>query len=142
MLIKGALKYLSLLVVVLTVTGCTEEESVTQSMSWNDYSIGVALNELKYDKLNQMTLVYGEVAFNPIMDSGIVVNLTCLVLRLGEAGSEKVYVNSVAHILTDKFPLSPESNLVRLYWRFLGEHTTHQLKEIKVEIKQGCIVIS
>ncbi len=142
MLIKGTLKYLSLLVIVLTVIGCTEEESVTQSISWNDYSIGVAFNKLKYDKINQMTLVYGEVSFTPIMDSGVVVNLPCLVLRLGEAKSEKVYVNSVAHILTDGFEISSESDSVRLYWKFLGDHTTHQLKEIKVEIKQGCIVVS
>jgi hypothetical protein len=102
--------------VVLTVSyaGCKERK---QNLQWEEALIHVNITKLKTIN-NKSTYVYADLE---VTGQGKILkkaNLNCIQIRITNQDSKKLYVDSVAHILTDGYHAKDNKIHVKIYWLF------------------------
>ncbi len=121
--------------------GCNEEMHLRDKFEWNGGSVYAEVVEIKPFHENEIekSLVYGSLLFDHLKQAKTKVNLMCIAIAVGEAKSEHIYVDSVAHILPDGYALDKDSTKVPVYWK-MEKRLDAALagKTLKVFLKERC----
>lgn len=126
----------STLLMVLTLFGCSDTEFEKKAMINDKASITIKIYDLKYDESANKTLVYGNMIINSKIKMGII-DLNCIQLSYKEGISDKIYVNSVAHILTNQYIVDSSVLEESVYWSFNGKIPV-DIESINIEIDKFC----
>ena len=114
---------LLLLTVMLILTpSCRETIGSKSKTLWNELLVKVTLNYFKNssftDSNKSSSLVYGSLDIRGKKKNIKMFNLDCIVLDIDGSKSEKIYVDSVAHILTSEYIANNNMISVDVYWKF------------------------
>jgi hypothetical protein len=129
----------------LLMFGCNDEMNAKDSVSLKTGNIAVEITKIKQLHENNMdlSLAYGVLTLDRIGSVGSKVNLTCISVSIGEVKSEKIYVDSVAHILPDNYVINAERMTIPVYWKMDKPIDASFLKSgMKIKLEDGCRVIS
>jgi len=112
--------------------GCMKP-SVAREKVLRDVSVSVVLREVK-QAANGTALVYGTLTItgrNKRLQSA---NLDCFGLKSITSHSERIYVDSVAHILTNGYMAKNNKISVNVYWLFRNRMQSNDLDQLDISV--------
>lgn len=129
------------LLLALAIFGCNGEAHLETRIVSSSTAVNVEIVNAKSFVENGMekSLVYGHLTFEGVKQTAAKVNLTCIAISIGDAQSEAIYVDSVAHILPDRYSLDNGNNKVAVYWKMDKPVELPLVATgFKVSLKEGC----
>lgn len=125
--------------------GCSNQYE-SQSIEVDSVNFRVTLKNLKFD--NERSFIYGDLTISSTQKISNV-NLNCISLEIDKFRNEKVYVDSVAHILAENYSVEDKEKVkINVYWTFVEQINESSIPNfsLKLNREQGglksCIVFS
>lgn len=105
--------------IVLSISNCGNSELQTKTVLWGKADATVELTRIAPSSEKPADLlVYGSLTLAGFPPNASTVNLDCIELSINGTSSEKIYVDSVAHVLPDTFSIENGALKVDVYWLF------------------------
>jgi hypothetical protein len=139
-------KYLGhyLLFLSLAIFGCKGEAHLGAQLSSSGTTVNVEIVKTKplIENGIKKSLIYGSLVFEDLKKGEVKVNLTCISISIGNAQSEAIYIDSVAHILPDRYLLDNGEKTVDVYWKMDRQVELVSVETgLKVIVKEGCKLV-
>lgn len=123
------------LAMVTLLGGCVKDTVVKEIQLWPDTVVKVSLRKIESRGVN--TLVFGELSVIGLGRRIQSADLNCIGLVLNHLSSKRLYVDSVAHVLTDGF-LAREGKIdIGVYWLFDGPLKESLLPQMEIVINKN-----
>ena len=128
---------------MLLITGCKQEMTLRDTLLWNGKPIHIEVDRIKpyQEGGKEKSLLYGSLVFEGQAEGKA--NLTCIVVSLNDVSSEQIYVDSVAHILPDRYIIDKDRTRIPVYWKIDKTFDGGlEGKKFKVLISPGCQLLT
>ncbi|WP_137940324.1 hypothetical protein [Chitinivorax sp. B] len=130
-----------LLGICLVATGCSGEKNSPAEVSSTVGGIAVKVSRsAPYSEGNvNKSLIYGSLYFDMSNKHTNVINLTCISISMGNALSESIYIDSIAHVQVDRYGLDEKKKSISVYWK-MDKPIDMGLIDVKLKVflKDGC----
>ncbi len=128
----------------LSSIGCSNELEKNKILIIDENKILIQIDKIKNKELEKggYSLLYGSAEISKHDSKIKTINLDCLFLSVGKVDSQKVYVDSVASVITDAYPLPQSSTEISLYWKMTGIVNENNLKNLSVSLMDDCKLFS
>ena len=115
------------LILVIFLTSCEESHVMKDNISINNINISVVVDKVKYKKDKNSSFAYGKLAIktNNFTERSLSMNLNCIKIMLDGIGSDKIYIDSIASVLTDNYKFVDNKIDVKVYWVFNKVNVTN-----------------
>ncbi len=111
-----------LILVAISNVACEKNIASKNKTLWEKILVKITINSLKNssvtDSENSTTLVYGTLEIKGGEKIIETVDLECIILEIDKIKSNKLYIDSVAHILPSNYPANNNIISVNVYWKF------------------------
>ncbi|WP_374335633.1 hypothetical protein [Leeia sp.] len=88
------------------------------------------------------TLLYGTLQISQSTLRHTRANLNCLTATMGNQPDRGGYVDSIASVLANPYPLQRKETTIKVYWVFDGALDAERvLNEAQVALKPGCVLL-
>jgi hypothetical protein len=110
---------LAILFTILFLAGCSGGTSPGREFQIQDFAGRYGIDRVEPAKTQGDSLVYGWIEFDA-RSSAYAVNISCVALAIDEARSEKIYIDSVAHVIPTRLEVVECKSKFQVYWLFSG----------------------
>ena len=125
---------LAVLFTVLFSTGCSDGTRSGTEFQLQDFSGRYGIDRVEPAKTQNKSLVYGWIEFDA-RPSAYAVNISCVVLAIDEARSEKIYIDSVAHVIPTRLEVVEGKSKFQVYWLLSGSDYEGSLEAGKAQLE-------
>jgi len=132
---------------IAMLSGCDMTNDVAKNkLSWRGMEVVIEIGKHKLYKSDsdESSLIYGNIVLDRAMKPALnIVNLNCIKIAVGQNKSQKVYVDSVAHIISDNYHLKDKENEIPLYWKMKKIINEEFVREkVNIFIDDACDFLS
>lgn len=118
---------------------CNSNALNTFIINKNGQEFIIRVNEILSSKDNiQEAIIKGSLVFNRSKQEIDSLNLNCFTISGLGWSSTKIYVDSVAHFLTDKYEVSKGDNYIPVYWLVNAGRKIVENTDMKVVLTKNC----
>lgn len=117
------------------VGGCVKDIVVKEKRLWADGLVKVRLK--KAENKDGSGIVFGELSIVGTSRRIQSVDLNCVGLAISGLSSERLYVDSIAHVLTDKFLAKGGQIHVSVYWLFKEPIQTTEFSRVEIVLNKN-----
>lgn len=132
---------IALLISAVVLLGCSRQELASTNFESSGTAGVLKIWELapSHDGNPGVSLVRGTLQIDNRDGQIDKIDVSCLELELNGVVSSKVYIDSVAHVLTDALPVAAEMHSIDLYWTIhLPVGTAEDVKKVKLVERIDC----
>ncbi len=113
---------LLLIVVAISIVACNNNIASKGKTLWGEVLVKITISSLENSSISDSkktpTFVYGSIEIKGEKKTINTVDLECIIMRIDGIQSKKLYIDSVAHILTSNYPANNNLISVDVYWKF------------------------
>jgi len=126
------LRTAGLFLTVLSLVACMNDGTARNKLLHDGISVKVQINKLTYPSTGNVSYVHGRLSITSSVKRLISANLDCIALGKNELRSRKLYVDSMAHILTDAYEAKDNQIDVNVYWFFDKILNADDINELEI----------